>query len=203
MPDIISVIELADKLGIIQVVKGKLMRQPYPAADKLVTVLEELSKIYLAIDTELVRYLSLTFDPSGGLAEERAVLLTLEGGLVETRIGEARGHCQKIANIYTLYLDPWFHNILSPDEAEAIGDLFNQLSISDVGMVASLNAVGKWLTSVASNTLDLVDAKKYDEANAEIKAARRDVLPSRLAITKVLSDLRQLQAEFIGVSGIV
>ena len=39
MPDILSVIELADKLGVIQAVKGKLMRQPDPAADKLVTVL--------------------------------------------------------------------------------------------------------------------------------------------------------------------
>ena len=200
MPDILSVIELADKLGVIQAVKGKLMRQPDPAADKLVTVLEELSKIYLAIETEMVRYLGLSFDPTQNLAEERGLLLTLEGGQVEARINEARGHCQKIENIYGRYLDPWFQRVLSPTESGLLRELFNQLNSADDGMVCSLNTVGQWLTAAASETLNLVDANKYDEANTKIKTARREMLSSRQATTKALSDLRKHQAEFIDMS---
>lgn len=44
-----DLLDVADKLGIIQAVKGKLVKQPDPAADKLVTALEELSKIHTQI----------------------------------------------------------------------------------------------------------------------------------------------------------
>ena len=37
-----QILDLADKLDIIQTVSGKLLRQPDPAADKLVAVLGEL-----------------------------------------------------------------------------------------------------------------------------------------------------------------
>jgi hypothetical protein len=40
-----QILDLADKLDIIKTVKAKLLRQPDPAADKLVAVLGELSKI--------------------------------------------------------------------------------------------------------------------------------------------------------------
>ena len=41
-----QILNLADKLGVIETLKAKLLRQPQPAADKLVAVLGELSKIY-------------------------------------------------------------------------------------------------------------------------------------------------------------
>jgi hypothetical protein len=81
-------IDLADQLGVIQLVKDKLLRQPDPAADKLVVVLAELSKVYGVIEGELVKYLSLYFDHQQGLHDERAVLLTLEGGQLRMRVGE-------------------------------------------------------------------------------------------------------------------
>jgi hypothetical protein len=81
-------IDLADQLGVIQLVKDKLLRQPDPAADKLVVVLAELSKVYGVIEGELVKYLSLYFDHQQGPHDERAVLLTLEGGQLRMRVGE-------------------------------------------------------------------------------------------------------------------
>jgi hypothetical protein len=114
-----QILDLADKLDIIQTVKAKLLRQPDPAADKLVAVLGELSKIYGACEAELRRYLSLSFDPAARLKEERDVLLTLESGQLRLRASEARGHCHKIWNIYQRYLERWFHAVLAPEPRRA------------------------------------------------------------------------------------
>ena len=203
MLDLTSLYDLAGKFGIIQAVKDKLLRQPDPAADKLVAVLGELSKIYAACDTELLRYLSLSFDPGAGMAEERAVLLTLEGGQLRTRTNEARGHCHKIWNIYQKYLERWFHTVLAPDEASRMEELFKRLSYADSQMDLAIHELTNWLTHKAEETLDLVDAGKLDEANQRIKAARKEVKPARQAIGKAMSDLLQLQAEFIDASGTV
>lgn len=76
-----KLVDTADRLGAIDAVKRKLVKQPDPAAAKLVTVLEELSKIYGAMEDELTTYLALDFDHSDvkQLARERAALARLEG----------------------------------------------------------------------------------------------------------------------------
>ncbi len=196
-------IDLAQKLNVIQTVKSKLLRQPDPAADKLVVVLSELSKVYGVIDAELVRYLSLYFDPEQRLQEERAVLLTLEGGQMRMRVGEANGHCHKIWNIYSKYLKRWFYDVLTPDEASSMNELFSNLSYADSQMVSALEVLTRWLSQESSETITLLDAGKLDEANARVKSARKDILPARQAISKAMSDLMQLQAEFIAASGTV
>ena len=203
MLDLSSLYDLADKFGIIQAVKDRLLRQPDPAADKLVAVLGELSKIYGVCDAELLRYLSLSFDPAAGMAEERVVLLSLEGGQLRTRMNEASGHCHKIWNIYQRYLQRWFHSVLAPDEASSMEELFKRLSYADSQMDLAIHELTNWLTHEAEETLELVDAGKLDEANQRIKAARKEVKPARAAIGKAMSDLLQLQAEFIDASGTV
>ena len=100
-----DLVEVSDKLGLIHAVKSKLVRQPDPAADHLLAVLEEILKIYLAFEAELARYLSLTLEPAE-IAEERKTLVELEGGQVSARMAGARGHCGKIYNIYRRYLTP-------------------------------------------------------------------------------------------------
>ena len=201
MIDFTFLIDLADKLGVFQAVKGKLLRQPDPAADKLVVVLAELSKIYGTIEAELVRYLSLHFDPQQRLREERAVLLTLEGGQLQMRVGEARGHCHKIWNIYQKYLERWFHDALSPQEASTLEALFSQLTYADSQMLYALDQLTRWLSPEAQETLNLLDAGKIDEANGRVRSARKEILPARQAISKAMSNLVQLQADFIAASG--
>jgi DNA transposition AAA+ family ATPase len=203
MLDFTMLIDLAAKLNVIQTVKEKLLRQPDPAADKLVIVLAELSKVYGAIDNELVRYLSLYFDTGQSLQDERAVLLTLEGGQLRMRVGEASGHCHKIWNIYSKYLERWFHDALSPDEASSMQQLFSSLSYADSQMLAALDDLTRWLSDESPQTLNLVDAGKLNEANARVRAARKEIMPARQAISKAMSDLMQLQADFIAVSQIV
>jgi hypothetical protein len=198
-----QILDLADKLGVIETLKTKLLRQPDPAADKLVAVLGELSKIYLACDAELLRYLSLSFDPQDDMAEERRTLLTLEGGQLLLRTSEARGHCHKISNIYQRYLQRWFHDVLAPAEAATMKELFERLSYGDSQMELAIHELSDWLTREAQTTLDLVDAGKLDEANHRIKAARKAVQGTREAIRKAMSQLLELQADFIAASGTV
>ena len=195
-----EILDVADRLGGIQALKNKLLRQPDPAADKLVAVLSELSKIYVACDAELLRYLSLSFDPAGDIAKERATLLTLEGGQLLLRTSEARGHCHKIWNIYERYLQRWFHNVLAPDEASKMKELFERLSYGDSQMELAIHELTNWLTREAQETLDLVDASKYDEANQRIKAARKEVQGTRAAINNAMNELVQLQGDFIAAS---
>ena len=198
-----QILDLADKLDIIQTVKGKLLRQPDPAAHKLVAVLGELSKIYGVCDAELRRYLSLSFDPAAGMTAERDVLLTLEGGQLRLRANEARGHCHKIWNIYQLYLERWFHSVLAPDEASDMKSLFERLSSADSQMELAIRELTDWLTREARETLDLIETGKHDEANERIKRARKVVQAPREAIFKAMNDLLRLQGDFIGASGTV
>jgi hypothetical protein len=195
-----TLLDLAGKLNVIQTVKQKLLRQPDPAADKLVIVLAELSKIYGVIDAELVRYLSLA---QQGLQEERSILLTLEGGQTRQRVGEARGHCHKIWNIYTKYLDRWFHAVLTPDEASSMHELFSSLTYADSQMLGALDELTNWLSQESNETLSLVDVEKLDEANGRVRAARKEILPARQAISGAMSDLMQLQADFIDAAGTI
>ena len=201
MPSFSAMVDLADKLDVFQAIKEKLLRQPDAAAERLVVVLEELSKIYIAIESELVDYLSLYFEDEGVKAE-RVALLRLEGGQISTRIDEARGHCHKIANIYHRFLDPWFQRILSRGELDTLRNLFDLLASSDECMVRELDKVAIWLGQQASITLNFVNAKKYSEANNQVCEARKEILPVRQAISKAMSELRRLQADFIGVSGV-
>jgi len=196
-----TLLDIADKLGLIDSVKKKLVRNPDAAADKLATVLDELSKIYSTLESELVRFLSLHFDPAGQLAAERQVLLTLESGQLTVRMGEARGHCHKIWNTYQNHLDRWFHRVLSAQEAADMKQLFEALSYGDSQMDLAIHQLAAWLGAAASETLDLVDDGKPAEAQQRVRAARRQVLPARQAITQTLARLVLLQADFVAASG--
>jgi predicted translin family RNA/ssDNA-binding protein len=84
-----------------------------------------------------------------------------------------------------------------------MNELFSNLSYADSQMVSALEVLTRWLSQESSETITLLDAGKLDEANARVKSARKDILPARQAISKAMSDLMQLQAEFIAASGTV
>jgi hypothetical protein len=67
-------------------------------------------------------------------------------------------------------------------------------------MESAIRDLTTWLTDRAQGTLDLVDAGKHDEANQRVRAARKEVLPTRQAISKAMNGLLQMQAEFIQMS---
>jgi hypothetical protein len=197
-----DLVDVSDKLGLIQVVKSKLVSQPDPAASKLLAVLSEISKIYLAFDDELTRYLALTLEPAE-LAEEKTALLELEGGKIAARMNAARGHCGRIYNIFIRYLSPWFKRVLQPDEVSMMEDLFAQLSLTDSTMLEAIDNVSEWLMTESQSTLDLVAQNRFSEAQRRVSDARRAVLPARRAIASAMRHIYDIEADFIQASGAV
>jgi hypothetical protein len=198
----VPIVGLANELGIIKGLRDKLLRQDTPAAAKLAEVLDELARMVSAVDDEIVRYLALHFEPAA-LASGRAVLLGLEAGQSRVRMGEARGHCHKIGNIYRAYLQRWFASVLDPGEAQQMEYVFDRLSTADSEMLATMDAVTDWLQREAAQTLDLVDADDLVGANKSIRDARRLIRADRERLMQAMADLRTMQGQFIAASGTV
>ena len=197
-----ELVTIADKVGAIEAVKGKLLSKPDPAAEKLIIALEEIYKIYLTLEEALTSYLSVWLDPENPeLAKAKAVLIALEGGEIQARMEKSRGSCRKITNIYDRYLRGWFSEVLNRNEADQLRALFREMADFDSYMVDAIVAVSKWLTVQASETLELLSAGDMSGAQRQVDAARRAILPDRRQISRVIGDLLTLQAEFTEVSG--
>jgi hypothetical protein len=203
--------DLGDLLGIAKDVgelfsrlKEKLLRQPDEAAAKLADVLEELAKIFVFVDGEIVRFLSVYVLPDrSNIVNCRSTLLGMEGGHLAIKGDEARGHCHKIENIYNKHLQRWFHELLTQQESADLSYLFNRLNNADDNMVRALASVTDWLTQEAHNALNAIDDGQFDDANNRVRDARSAVHQTRRDISEALRTLRALQADFIAASGTV
>lgn len=203
LPNPKDLVDIADKLGIIQAVKQRLFNQPDPASAKLGVVLDELSKIFGAFELELVRYLALTFDSIDDVKISRKALLELEGDAVRTRMNAARGHCKRIWNIYETFLNPWFQRVLKVEQVGEMRSLFLLMYETDGMMVNLVDDVAGWLAQEASGTLELVDSGKLDLANERVAAARHLLLPIRREVSGAMRKLLQVEADIIESSGAV
>lgn len=195
--------QLVERIGIIDQVKQKLTKQPDIASSKMAVVLEELMKVFLAFEAEVVSFLAITLEPGPDFKHDRGALYALEGNALGARMMAARGHCGKIDNIYTNYLDPWFQRITGLDktEREALKELFDSLHSSDDYMVDLLNSASWWLSQRAEEVLDLYETNQQQEAISSIARARHELLPVRRALSRTVARLQALEADFISMSG--
>ena len=196
-----SVIDLSDQ--VVKILRPHFVRQSDPALDYLERVLDEISKIFNAMNTAITSYLSLWFDPTDRTSLNYAIsrLLELEGGNVEVEISQARGRSSKIQNIYKKYVKPWFQRVLNSDDQIKISNLFNDLSYSDSQMSKAVVELANRITTGSTKTLNLVNQDRHREANEFLKNERIRMSPTRLAISDMLVALYRLQAEFIEKSG--
>jgi hypothetical protein len=192
-----SIDKVQDLVALLQAAQGRLTRDAPPEAlDSLAVVLDEISKLYQLMDAELTRYLSLSLAPEHS-ADERAVLLSLDGGQITARASEARGHCHKIAAIYSHDLQSWFASKLQPAEMSQVDQTFGVLGKSDADMTYVIHLLSQWLSDKATKTLDLVDAGDLAGAKAFVKSARLDALPMRQKLARTISTMRDMQAELL------
>lgn len=198
-------LDTTERLCALEAVKSKLVKRPDPAATQLVTVLEELSKIYGVIQDELTTYFALFFDDSDPqqLAQEWAALTRLDAGEIRARMSAAQGRCAKIWNMYVRYLAPWFEGALNADESQQFRELFQELSEADSYMVDSIEEIAAWLTEEARATADLVEHNNYADANAQIASARRQAQSMRKRIVDAMWRISGLENEFIEISGAI
>jgi hypothetical protein len=193
-----SVDQVEDLAAVLKASMAQLAPNPEPdALDAMAVVLDEISKLYQLIDTELTRYLSLSFDHPQQVPGDRGVLLSLDGGQISARAMEARGHCEKISRIYLSRLRPWFQARLAPDAIGRVEQAFGILAAGDVDMVYVINLLAKWLSQRASQTLNLVDAGDITAARRMVKDARLDCQGMRQKLASTISTMRDIQAELL------
>jgi hypothetical protein len=196
-----SINQVEDLATLLKASMTQLGSMPEPdALDSLAVVLDEIAKLYLLIDTEVTRYLSLSFDDPQQMFPDRSVLLSLDGGQIRARAAEARGHCEKIFRIYSSRLRPWFQARLSSDAMDRVEQAFGGLAISDAGMWYSIDELAKWLSQKASQTLNLVDAGDVTDARQTVKDARRDCQGMRQKLADTISVMRHIQGELIRIA---
>ena len=70
-----AAIHIDQQLGILRVVKNKLISRPDEASEKFIEVLGEISKVYIALESELTGYLSVQFDGKDDFQDDRKVRL--------------------------------------------------------------------------------------------------------------------------------
>jgi hypothetical protein len=197
-----ELVDISDKLGLIQVVKSKLLRQPDPASVKLLAALEEVKKIYQAFDQELTRYLALTLEPEE-MAEDRQTLLELEGGQTAARMSAARGHCHRIGNIYQRFLNPWFQRVLEAEENNLMSRLFSDLASIDGLMLDMIDQMAGWIKEEARKTLTLVNNGDIQAAQKRIVDAHRQTIRQRRAISELMRRIYEIEADFVEAAGVV
>ncbi len=205
MPNLQSISDFAARLQEMETVKNRLLNHPGPGLDMLLTALEEVSTVCDTIDGEITKYLRLTFDPqiaSPGFQKERDVLLAFEGNQLQARMREAKGSCEKIRTIYEVYLQDWFRQALAPTDAAQMEQLFLTIWGSDMNMFSDIDVVASWLAAQATTTLDLLDDGNPDDATRSVRAARKEINPTRQAISGARTQMADLKNTFIAVSKI-
>ena len=183
-------VELAATLR--QTLSAMVLAPEPEALNQMTAVLDEISKLYQFIDSEMTQYLSLTLDVD--LKHDRQALLNLEGGKIIARAGDARGHCSKIEQIYKGFLEPWLKKKLSANQLEQIDRSFWVFGDSDYNMVDVIESIADWLSKRAKCTLDLVDKGDLEGARTMVREARLDAIDTRQKLARIVSEM---QAQFM------
>jgi hypothetical protein len=195
-----SVDQVQDLTALLQTVIPRLGFAPEPEAlDGLGAVLDEISKLYQLIDTEFTKYLALSFDDAQQVSRDRAVLLSLDGGQIQARASEARGHCVKITRLYHTKLRDWFRDRLQLDAGAMarVDRAFGVLGSSDADMVYAIGQLAQWLSDRAMRTLNLVDGGDLAGAKRLVREGRLDSHAMRQKLARTISEMRDIQAELL------
>ena len=221
-PHLSESVELANRVGLIEAVKVKLINQRDPKADpaagQLAAALAELNQIFGVAEWALGQYSSLYFydgqDPRER-HQERTKLLQLESGAIQrggstnqegtiyTQMKAARTHCHKILNIYRRFLRSWFDEVLDDREKSLMFDMFMDFGSADDVFSDEIEDLADWLSQQARETLELVDVGRLQEANQRIIDASVDTRKQRDAIRGARDRLSALQADFTQAAAVV
>jgi hypothetical protein len=195
--------DLTKNLGLFELLKNKLIKQPDQAAADLAAILDEFSKIYIAIDMELCTYFSVLLYDGMSADEERdarKILGELEGGTAKMRVAESRGHSTKIRNIYNKFLAPFFQKVFQGENVQ-MSWLFNDLEDADRVMIKFMDSMSEYLQQTAAETNRLLNLGDRVAAQRSIRDSAIEIRFVRKYMVETLVRLRDLQADFIALSG--
>ena len=193
--------QIDEAVGLIAKVKDQLSAQPDAAALKLAEALDEIAKTYTAVDQGIAAFLGLAFvkDPAD---LGSAALLNVQGGSLLAEVERGRGHCHRIAAIYSKFLDKWFSRVLDPTNALLIRDVFRQFGDGDLDLFARLTWLGKELQTQADDVLGLLFSGKQQEALDSVRTSFMPLKTLRQALGTSMQGLFSLRNEFIQMAGV-
>lgn len=202
--------QMVERLGLLERLKSRLVKQPGVALDKLRTVVLEMDKVFMSLSTQIQAYSSLTLVPPEkqvqGVSRATAIeiwqrdCMKLHGyaaGDHVTTMRHGHGDCQKIFWIYETYLNTWFASVLEPEESEELRALFRELSESDSHMVDALLETANWLQKEAQETVILIQQEDYEGAQRRVDAVWGQWTPIMEDLHKSSQRLWDLQRAFI------
>jgi hypothetical protein len=193
-----SFAQVRDGLQAVRELNAKLMREPSPAAERLVAALQDVSTTFAEIELQLNRFLGLDLSSENSRAAARTALLVLEGGAMYDICAAYRAHCSFLRDLFENHLERWFSNSsLTQHEYARLYTAFQTLfEWDDVGVIPLVMHMASLLTERAQRTLSLLDSDDPDGAIATIRAARLEVLPLREALWKTSGELRDLGIQY-------
>lgn len=205
--------QIVDRLGLLERLKSKLMKQPDAAHAKLEIVLIEMDKVFAVLSTAIRQYSCLYLHPPDrdlvGFERQKAdeiwagqleALRYFAAGDHRAPMRKAHGDCKKITWIYQTYLNPWFARVLDRDESEELRALFRELDASDSYMVDAIEATAKWLQEEATATEALVRMKDYAGAQQRMEAVFPLWQPVAVDLHHASDHLWALQRAFMQTS---
>lgn len=201
MPNPKDIVDLTDKLGLIEVLRNKIVGNPDVAAAKVVVALEELSQALTIFETELVRFLTISFDTDEEIADARKTLVELESDRLLARISKGKASVRRVENLYGRYLRTWLDAILAREESDLLEELFADFTGDEMDYLDLLSELGQELSETVHKTSLLLNECKLDEAGEIVAELRVQTLPGRRAASGLLRKLFLLEAELITSMG--
>jgi hypothetical protein len=191
-------VDLADKLGVLEGIKDKLFHDPRKEHSTLARALETFAASFQRVDQLLSRLLSLSFvsDAPESLKITRELLIEAEGGGEMVRAQEIRGHCSDLLILYDRRLRPSLQSVLKPADLPKVDEAFRCLEEFHEHTLPELQSLMDWLSTTASKLLEKVDRGELKEADDLLKQARIDVLQQRQAISKAVSRIMALTSAY-------
>src|ERR1700740_239535 len=203
MIDLTQLLDLPEKMdNLFTKLKGKLMNDPDKAAEKLALVVMEVSKIYAAIDAELVKFLTLNFTETNDMREEMKVLYNLQGPAISIRVNEARGHCHKISRIYESYMNKWLSKLLVKEDINEGWEIFYRIDTADSEMVRAIDELENWMTEKTDKVVDFIHHNNITAASEVISNAYYEVAPVRKQSKDAQRIFSNLEIRFEEIAGL-
>jgi hypothetical protein len=193
---ILFVVDLADKLKLLDNVKKKLVNNQDEASKALREVVSDLRIMFEKLDDAIVDLLSLSISKPESESENRKVLYSITGERLKIALRDARTRCGKIDKIYREHLSGWFPKILNPDEQMKIDDLFSYLGTADDKFIQTVDSVEWWLRKAAESLLTHLDQGDFEGAKTELANLRANSENGRKSIRDSLLNLQQMEADF-------
>ena len=145
-------VELADKLGVLEALKHKLFKDHSAEYEELVRALNSFAASFHLVDGLLTRFLSLSpmSNREQTLQTAREFLLQAEGGALMTQAHEVRGHCNQLRDLYDRKLNNVFEQNLSLDEITEVRTAFDCVKRFHDDTLQDLEGLLGWLAEIAS-----------------------------------------------------